>query len=139
MNTYTVIGLNPEADMSHAIRDATFLYFIEAPTPTVAGRIARRQRAGDDTTDPDDIAIIAVFEGSHNDHYEPSLDTAEHEAKMTSSWGDRYRCANCGHTNGYDYFSPAKDITKRFVPGDIYTNVECPKCGALALPVESEE
>ena len=34
--------------------------------------------------DPNDIQIIAVFEGEHLDHYEPAIDTADYELQIRS-------------------------------------------------------
>lgn len=45
-----------------------------------------------------------------------------------------YQCQNCGHVGLRDAMVPAKDVTQRIEPGDTYTDRECPKCGALALP-----
>ena len=36
----------------------------------------------EDPGNPDDIEIIAVFEGRHRDHYEPILDTEEYERSI---------------------------------------------------------
>lgn len=47
-------------------------------------------------------------------------------------------CQNCGHEAPYDDLPVAKDIQRRFEPGDIYTDVECPKCGALCYPEEKK-
>ena len=76
LNTYTVIGLHPDTDWSDGLYSATFVHFVKAGTPTLAAREAKRQVAGGD---PDDIMIVAVFEGRHDDRYEPSLDTEEYE------------------------------------------------------------
>lgn len=46
-----------------------------------------------------------------------------------------YECQNCGHTAAEDKMAPAKDITLRFLPGDTFSDLECPKCGAICLPV----
>ena len=91
MNTYTVIGLHPDADWKGGIRGATFVHTVEAATPTLAAREARRQMTvgyPGDPGDPDDVAIIAVFEGRHTDLYEPSLDTEEYERSVASEEGD---------------------------------------------------
>jgi len=85
MNTYTVIGLHPDADWKGGLRNATFVHAVEAATPTVAAREAKRQMTTgcpEDPGDPDDIEIIAVFEGSHTDHYEPTLDTEDYERSI---------------------------------------------------------
>ena len=79
LNTYTVIGLHPDTDWSDGLRDATFVHDVEAATPTLAAREAKRQVAGGD---PDDIEIVAVFEGRHDDRYEQSLDTEEYEREF---------------------------------------------------------
>ena len=78
LNTYTIIGLHPDTNWSDGLRAATFVHVVRAGTPTLAAREAKRQITGGGS-DPDDIMIIAVFEGRHRDHYEPSLDTEEYE------------------------------------------------------------
>lgn len=47
----------------------------------------------------------------------------------------KYACANCDFTADEDSFKPAKHLSQRIDPGGIYTDIECPKCGALAYPV----
>ncbi len=91
MNVYTVIGVHADADWRGGIRGATFVHTVDAVTPTLAAREARRQMTvgyPGDPGDPDDVAIIAVFEGRHTDHYEPSLDTEEYQLSVISE-GDR--------------------------------------------------
>ena len=78
LNTYSVIGLHPDTEWSDGLYSATFVHFVRAGTPTLAAREAKRQITGGES-DPDDIMIIAVFEGCHRDHYEPSLDTEAYE------------------------------------------------------------
>lgn len=46
-------------------------------------------------------------------------------------------CANCGYKDEYNNLPPAKDIEKRHDPGDAYSDVECPQCGALCFPDET--
>lgn len=79
MNTYTVISMLPESDMSHSLREGTLVNIIPALTPTHAAHIARRQmraaRLGECIT-------LAVFEGSQVDHYEPSVDRPERNAAL---------------------------------------------------------
>lgn len=79
MNKYTVIGIYPDCTNFSNHRLATFVDPVEAETPTVAARVAKRRMAKAAGFEADDIAIIAVFEGDHHDCYEPSLDTAEYE------------------------------------------------------------
>ncbi len=91
MNTYTVVGLHAEADWKGGVRGATFVHAVDAATPTLAAREARRQMTVSypgDPGDPGDIAIIAVFEGRHADLYEPSLDTEAYELSVNGE-GDR--------------------------------------------------
>lgn len=45
-----------------------------------------------------------------------------------------YKCANCGFHGSRNEFNDIKDAYLRFEPGDIYTDVECRMCGALAFP-----
>ena len=87
MNAYTVVGLHADADWKGGIRGATFVHVVDAATPTLAAREARRQMTvgcPGDPGDPDDVAIIAVFEGRHTDAYEPSLDTEAYELSVIS-------------------------------------------------------
>lgn len=51
----------------------------------------------------------------------------------------KFKCANCGFIEEELFLPPAKDLFRRFEPGDIFTDRECPKCGALALPIDGEE
>ena len=91
MNAYTVVGLHADADWKGGVRGATVVHAVDAATPTLAAREARRQMTTSypsDPGDPDDIAIIAVFEGRHTDLYEPSLDTDEYERSVASEEGD---------------------------------------------------
>lgn len=46
-----------------------------------------------------------------------------------------YKCQNCSHTAHMRDFPPAKDIFRRIEVGDMYSDKECPKCGALAFPL----
>lgn len=52
---------------------------------------------------------------------------------MTTS---EYKCDNCHYQAGSCFFDYAKDLHLRLTPGEKYTDRECPKCGALAFPVE---
>ena len=69
---------------------------------------------------------------------------SEHEAE---NWKDfkplpkpeLYECANCTLKLKRDLLPPAKDLSKRFAPGDVYTDKECPRCGALCFPSETPE
>ena len=79
---YTVIGLAPDSHWDGEMRDATFVEFMAAKTPTVAAHAARKQFAPEYDCEPDDIAILAVFEGRHADRYEPLLDNAEYCEQM---------------------------------------------------------
>lgn len=45
-------------------------------------------------------------------------------------------CDNCGFTAGYDKFHDARELSARISVGGVYTDKECPDCGALAYPVE---
>lgn len=48
--------------------------------------------------------------------------------------GDICICANCGFRSPHDGLPQAKDLWQRLTPGEIYTDVECPHCGALCFP-----
>lgn len=47
----------------------------------------------------------------------------------------KYECQNCSFTGVEDEFTEAKDLSMRHEIGDAFSNIECPKCGALAFPV----
>ncbi|MBW7996801.1 MAG: hypothetical protein FVQ81_09605 [Candidatus Glassbacteria bacterium] len=66
MSTYTVIGDYPEATALPCLREGTFVEPVEAVSPTIAARVAKRRMAGGGM-DSDDIAIIAVLSGDHRD------------------------------------------------------------------------
>lgn len=83
MNTYTVIALRPDTDWGSRMREASYVTRVKAETPTLAARKAKRQLAINPTS-PDDIEIIAVFEGSHRDQYDPSLDNQEYEDRINA-------------------------------------------------------
>jgi len=46
-----------------------------------------------------------------------------------------YECGNCQHKDDEDNLPDAKNLLMRLTPGDTFTNKECPRCGALCLPV----
>ena len=69
-NTYTVVGLHPDSDWSHGMREASFVTFVQAMSPSHAGLLACREMTPDE---PDDVVILAVFEGSHQDRFDPGL------------------------------------------------------------------
>lgn len=50
-----------------------------------------------------------------------------------------YQCNNCEHTDDYRSLPQARDLLERFEPGETYTDVECPQCGALCFPVDVAE
>jgi predicted RNA-binding Zn-ribbon protein involved in translation (DUF1610 family) len=50
---------------------------------------------------------------------------------------DRYECINCGHRAHRDRMKDAADLTCRLLPGETFTDKECPKCGSLAYPEEA--
>ncbi len=80
--TYTVVGLHPDADLDDGMREATFVHDVEADTPTRAVREVRLQMSAD-PEQAEDIEIIAVFEGRHNDVYDPILDNEEQTIKTS--------------------------------------------------------
>jgi hypothetical protein len=49
------------------------------------------------------------------------------------------RCANCGFTAEWKDLPPAREIEERHFIGDIFSDVECPECGALCFPVKTPE
>ena len=48
-----------------------------------------------------------------------------------------YKCQSCDHNHeDFDHFPTAKNLSERLDQGAPYTELECPKCGALVYPVE---
>lgn len=45
-----------------------------------------------------------------------------------------YVCDNCERKGDREDFVEAKRLNQRLAPGGVYTDVECPDCGALAFP-----
>ena len=43
-------------------------------------------------------------------------------------------CDNCEHTAAYDDLPNATDLLQRLTPGCVFTDKECPVCGALCFP-----
>jgi hypothetical protein len=50
--------------------------------------------------------------------------------------GQMYECQDCESEWHKNQLNPAKDLSERMTPGDVYTDVECPSCGALCYPIE---
>lgn len=48
-----------------------------------------------------------------------------------------YICGNCGHNASRDSFTLIPYEAGRFEPGDIFSDRECPFCGAIALPQDA--
>lgn len=48
-------------------------------------------------------------------------------------------CQNCGFSDDSEKLPPAKDLLLRHTFGDTFSNVECPKCGALCVPIEGKD
>ena len=49
----------------------------------------------------------------------------------------KYKCGNCGRIADEKKLPYAEDIHMRLEPGEIYTDRQCPKCGALCYPHET--
>lgn len=47
-----------------------------------------------------------------------------------------YVCGNCGRIDKEDQLPDAKDLSQRMLPGDTYTDKECPSCGSLSFPLK---
>lgn len=47
----------------------------------------------------------------------------------------KLKCCNCGRTADEGDFVLARNPLGRHTMGDIFSDMECPKCGALAFPV----
>lgn len=85
MNTYTVIAIRADAKVKDGVRGATIVHAVDGVTPTLATRQARREmttRYPNNPGNPDDFAIIAVFEGCLANLYEPSLDSEAYERSV---------------------------------------------------------
>lgn len=50
-----------------------------------------------------------------------------------------YKCNNCGHVAPRDEMKDAQDLLERMEVGDVFTDKECPECGALAHPVDEPD
>ena len=50
-----------------------------------------------------------------------------------------YKCQNCQWDGPQEACKPAKDVHMRHVPGDVFSDLECPECGALCFPVHVAE
>ncbi|KKL89020.1 hypothetical protein LCGC14_1918940 [marine sediment metagenome] len=70
MRKFTVIGLHPDADWSHGMREASFVEWIEAEDSAAAGHRVQEALSSKQDADPDDYLVIAVFEGELHDIYE---------------------------------------------------------------------
>lgn len=51
--------------------------------------------------------------------------------------GEIYRCQDCDW-KGEDAV-PARDVLARHAPGDVFSDLECPECGALVQPSDSAD
>ncbi len=71
-------------------------------------------------------------------HIEPG-DVELLEAAGVEENQETYECDNCDFKALAYQFDEAVDISQRIDPGGIYTDKECPKCGALAYPVEDSD
>ncbi len=49
-----------------------------------------------------------------------------------------FKCQNCSKVWPYHTLPKAKDILQRHEPGDMFSDVECPDCGALCFPENSD-
>jgi hypothetical protein len=49
------------------------------------------------------------------------------------------RCADCRHEAAESEFVAARDVFERNSLGDVFSDMECPECGALAFPVDAED
>lgn len=58
---------------------------------------------------------------------------------ITDDSSDLYECDNCEHKGQGVELPDARDLFQRLEPGGIYTNKECPHCGALCFPCLSRE
>ena len=49
------------------------------------------------------------------------------------------QCQNCGFSDDAENLPPARDVLLRHSLGDVFSNVECPKCGALCVPIDGND
>ena len=49
--------------------------------------------------------------------------------------GPMYECQDCGTEFAENQLNEAKDLLNRLEPGDIFTDKECPSCGALCQKI----
>lgn len=78
MNTYTVVAMAPDVWQGDD-RTRSFVEATVASTPGMAANSVRQAFAADIDAEPEDIIIIAVFEGKHSDVYEPVADPGRKE------------------------------------------------------------
>jgi len=83
---FTVVGLYPDTDWDGSMQGATFVEWVDAPSPIEAARMARHRMArirlsgSDEPADADlekevpeaagDFEVLCVFKGRHEDLYE---------------------------------------------------------------------
>lgn len=49
------------------------------------------------------------------------------------------QCESCAYKADYKSLPPAKDLFERVHIGGIFSDVECPKCGALCFPIKEKK
>lgn len=49
------------------------------------------------------------------------------------------KCQNCGHVARYDDLPDAENVDQRHTFGDVFSDVECPECHAICLPLTIED
>ena len=57
---------------------------------------------------------------------------------LPSSADGKHKCDNCGIVWTGDELERIEDIENRIDPGSIVPSGECPECGALCYPVETD-
>ncbi len=67
------------------------------------------------------------FAGTH-------LDKEKTESEEEEDGTDIYVCGDCGYEASVQKFPPAQDLLQRLEVGDVFTDKECPECGALSHP-----
>jgi len=89
-----------------------------------------------------------TWDGSETDGFEQEWDHASRAAckcgwngivedfiVLSEGEGKMYACQDC-ETEWYEnQVEEVKDASERFAPGDIYTDAQCPSCGALCFPI----
>lgn len=70
LRPYTVVGIYPDVTGFPHPRDGTWVTCSEAKDPQEAAELAVKTMIANTEYEPDDMAVLAVFEGEHDDVWE---------------------------------------------------------------------